>query len=283
MRAERTVQCRIFERYAEHEIDLELQAMSAWLDAYPELLAWVAGGLIPGAVQTTGRRGLTCESVLQCAILKQYRQLSDEELAFCLLDSISCQAFARLTTGRAPKKAALQGAISQISDSTWERINQHLLQQACLSRFERGDLLRIDSTVTDDPIHEPSDSTLLCDSVRVLVRLLNQPRCRRKIGFRSSIANLDATKARQVTDVVFHKKCGLSIEAKAKRHWVYRKLRNFRAGIEAGISCLKRAYGLRGFTWKGLAHFKAYVCSSVAAHNLALLARLKPIPICVGV
>ena len=42
----------------------------------------------------------------------------------------------------------------------------------------------------------------------------------------------------------FHKKAGLNIEDMVKSLWVYRKLRNFRAGIEAGISCLKRAYGL---------------------------------------
>ena len=51
--------------------------------------------------------------------------------------------------------------------------------------------------------------------------------------------------------------------------------RNFRAGIEAGISCLKRAYGLARCTWRGLDHFKAYVWSSVVAYNLALLARLR--------
>lgn len=62
----------------------------------------------------------------------------------------------------------------------------------------------------------------------------------------------------------------------AKSQWGYHKLRNFRAGIEAGISCLKRAYGLNRCTWKRLPHFKAYVWSSVVAHNLALLARLKP-------
>jgi IS5 family transposase len=55
------------------------------------------------------------------------------------------------------------------------------------------------------------------------------------------------------------------------------RLRNFRAGIEAGISCLKRAYGLARSTWRGLEHFKAYVWSSVVAYNLVLLARLKPV------
>ena len=53
-----------------------------------------------------------------------------------------------------------------------------------------------------------------------------------------------AAKARGVSDVAFHKKRGLAIEDMVKSRWVYRKLRNFRAGIEAGISCLKRAYGL---------------------------------------
>jgi len=88
--------------------------------------------------------------------------------------------------------------------------------------------------------------------------------------------NLDKAKESGIKDVVFHKKRGLRIEEMVKSTWVYRQLRNFRAGIEAGISCLKRAYGLTRCTWKGLGHFKSFVWSSVVAHNLALLARLKP-------
>ncbi|MBP1886599.1 hypothetical protein J2Z50_004902 [Ensifer mexicanus] len=62
-----------------------------------------------------------------------------------------------------------------------------------------------------------------------------------------------------------------------KSNWVCRsKLRNFRAGIEAGISCLKRTYGLAGCTWRGLDHFKSYIWSPVVAYNLVLLTRLKP-------
>jgi transposase, IS5 family len=38
---------------------------------------------------------------------------------------------------------------------------------------------------------------------------------------------------------------------------IYRKLRNFRAGIEADISCLKRASKLGTRTWRGLDHFTA--------------------------
>jgi len=449
MREKHTIQGSIFERYAEHEIGNELLTMSVWLDEHPELLDWISADLRTRPVMATGRKGLTAESVLRCAILKQYRQLSYDDLAFCLLDSLSCQAFARLTTGWMPKKAALQSVISAISDTTWERINQRLLQSAQHAKVERGTMLRIDSTVTAAPIHTPSDSTLLWDSVRVLLRLLEwaeeladgvttihycnhrrvakkrmraiqytrgqdkkarlyrdllavTEKCLRYIdetaialhvareflspdyddwqsklahfkplirqviaqterrvlqgekvpagdkivsifeehtdiivkgnrdvqyghklnlstgrsglildvvieqgnpadverllpmldrhiaqygkaprqmaadGGYAAIDNLRKAKKRGVNDMAFHKKRGLKVEAMAKSPWVYRKLRNFRAGIEAGISCLKRAYGLGRCTWKGLAHFKAYVWSSVVAHNLALFVRLKP-------
>jgi IS5 family transposase len=449
MREKRTIQSSIFEQYAKHEIGRELEAMSDWLDLQPELLDWVGMDLRTHPVVATGRKGLTIDSVLRCAILKQYRQLSYDDLAFCLLDSLSCQTFARLTLGSLPKKSSLQSVISAISDVTWERINQRLLQCACKAKVEKGDMLRIDSTVTDAPIHAPSDSTLLWDSVRVLVRLLEgaaelakgvatvnyqshrrvakkrmhairytrgqdkkarlyrdlieatekslgylqevtvalhavqmylpldygywkqqvvhfkplicqvieqterrvfqgekvpagekivsifeahtdiivkgardvqyghklnlstgrsglildvvieegnpadadrllpmldrhiaqygkAPRQMAADGGYASLANLNAAKARKVKDMAFHKKRGLTIENMVKSPWVYRKLRNFRAGIEAGISCLKRAYGLGRCTWKGLAHFRAYVWSSVVAHNLALFARLKP-------
>ena len=86
---------------------------------------------------------------------------------------------------------------------------------------------------------------------------------------------LAQAKALGVCDVAFHKKAGLRIVDMVKSNWVYRKLRNFRAGIESDISCLKRAYGLARCLWRGLDHFTAYVWSSVVAYNLALLARLR--------
>lgn len=153
-------------------IGLELKAMSDWLDANMDLLDWVGADIKQRNVEQTGRKGLSVESVLRCALLKQYRQLSYEELVFCLMDSTSCQTFARLPPLWSPKKATLQSCISAISDVTWEQINQRLLQCAEKAKAERGDMLRMDSTVTESPIHAPSDSTLLWDSVRVLVRLL---------------------------------------------------------------------------------------------------------------
>lgn len=109
---------------------------------------------------------------------------------------------------------------------------------------------------------------------RHIARLGTPPRQAASDGGYASLDNLSQAKALGVHDVAFHKKRGLSIDTMVKSRWVYRKLRNFRAGIEANISCLKRAYGLTRCTWRGLAHFKACVWSSVVAYNLTLCARL---------
>ncbi len=88
-------------------------------------------------------------------------------------------------------------------------------------------------------------------------------------GGYASRENLRQAKVWGVRDMAFRKKSGLRIEDMVRSR-VYRKVRNFRAGIEAGISCLKRAYGLARCTWRGLDHFKTYVWSSVVAYSLAL-------------
>jgi IS5 family transposase len=445
MRQERIIQATIFDVFARHEIGCELKAVSQWLDGQRALLSLVAGDLRRHGLRETGRQGLPAEAVLRCALLKQYRQLSYEELAFHLEDSASFRAFARLPLSWSPKKSVLHKTISAIGAQTWEQVNRALLSSAKGAKLENGAMVRLDSTATAALMHEPSDSTLLWDAVRVMTRLLRQAgglpgapairwRDRRRLakkrarairysrgqdkkrklyrelitatratlaalrqaaaqlaegaaleaelwqaqvrhylplieriiaqserrvleglavpaeeklvslfeshadiilkggravhyghklnlttgksglildivvepgnpadterflpmldrhiaiyrtpprqaasdGGYASVDNLKQAKARGVHDVAFHKKRGLKIEDMVKSRWVYRKLRNFRAGIEADISCLKRAYGLARCTWRGLDHFKAYVWSSVVAYNLALFARLKP-------
>ena len=446
MRQERAVQASLFDLFAGHEIGRELKAMSQWLDERRELIGLVAEDLRRDGVKETGRQGLSAELVLRCGLLKQHRQLSYEELAFHLEDSASFRAFARLPLSWTPKKAVLHMTISVIRFETWEAVNRILLASARQEKVETGKVVRLDSTVTAALMHEPSDSSLLWDAVRVMVRLLKGadalisgrlvwrnhrraakkraraieyardrlkrvphyrelikltratlayadqaamqlwrapdpmtvvawqaefrryrplierivaqterrvlrgeevaanekivslfephadiivkggreveyghklnlttgrsglildlvieggnpadserflPMLNRHIGFygeapRQTAAdggfasrhNLGEAKALGVRDVAFHKKAGLRVMDMVKSNWVYRKLRNFRAGIESDISCLKRAYGLACCVWRGLDHFRAYVWSSVVAYNLALFARLKPI------
>src|SRR3954462_7652486 len=174
MRQERTVQASLFDLFAQHEIGCELKKASKWLDEHPTLLGLVAADLRRDGVQETGRHGLPAEAVLRCALLKQYRQLSYEELAFHLEDSASFRAFARLPWAWRPKKSVLHKTISAIRAETWEAINRTLLASARHEKLEDGSIVRLDSTVTAALMHEPSDSSLLWDAVRVMVRLLKQ-------------------------------------------------------------------------------------------------------------
>jgi hypothetical protein len=96
---------------------------------------------------------------------------------------------------------------------------------------------------------------------------------RRFDGAFASRDNLVATKQLGVEDVAFAKRRGIEITEMAKSTWVYRKLRNFRAGIEGIISFLKRTFGLDRCTCSGLDSFKSYVYSSVLACNLLIIAR----------
>ncbi len=177
MRKKQQLQSRLFDHYVEHEIGTKLKNISLILDKHLDILDWVEKDIQTlNLKDASGRKSLSIESVLRCAILKQHRDLSYEELSFTLLDSLSCQTFARLTDGFVPKKSALQGAVSRIQDSTWERINLALLGNAKESGIEKGTMLRIDSTVTETHIHHPTDSSLLWDGVRMMTRLLGQAR-----------------------------------------------------------------------------------------------------------
>jgi IS5 family transposase len=163
MRQERTIQASIFDLFAGHEIGRELKAMSGWLDQHPALAGLAAKDLRRLGVKETGRHGLPAESALRCALLKQHRQLSYEELAFHLEDSASFRAFARLPLSWTPKKSVLHKTISAIRAETWEAINHAALASARAEKIETGGVIRLDSTVTAALMHEPSDSSLLWD------------------------------------------------------------------------------------------------------------------------
>ena len=55
MRQKRTVQPRLFDSVLEHDIAIELEAMSNLLDAHPVVLDWVESDLRDRALASTGR------------------------------------------------------------------------------------------------------------------------------------------------------------------------------------------------------------------------------------
>jgi IS5 family transposase len=130
--------------------------------------------------------------------------------------------------------------------------------------------------ITDCVIEEgnPADSQLV-------EKMLNRQReiygkYPLKVAFDGSFAskdNLKTAKAMKIKDVCFSKKRGLQVEDMCRSQWVYNRLRRFRAGIESGISWIKRCFGFARCTWKGLHSFKSYVWASIVSANLLVIAR----------
>ena len=176
MRMTRLAQISIFENYSKHEFGSRLKSLSTLLDKYPEILTQVEKDLIAPGVKPTGRSGLTVENVFRALLLKQQLQVSYEQLAFHLSDSMSYRAFVRLPNHISPKKSALQATIRRIKPETLEQIHQLLSCHWIKDGHISLEKLRVDSTVVKSNIAPPSDSQLLNDAVRVLSRYLTQSR-----------------------------------------------------------------------------------------------------------
>lgn len=449
MRRKRQGQLDLTHTIPRTQIGRELAAMSKVLVEMPRIYEVAYQDLIGLKDAETGRIGMNAEQVVRAAILKQYRSLSYQELAFHLDDSASFRAFARLSRGQHPSTSTLQENIKALSAETWEQIQGIIIQYAAAKGIEKGRTIRVDSTATETDIHYPTDSELLRDAMGAITRLLiegkqlspvpgygytdhrrvvkkralkihnskkesEREKCyrdllqiaaqvkgyavgaiamlwvysspdaeqvvcarmladelERLVGLLERVAdqarrrviegekvpagekvvsifechtdiiekgnretvyghklfvaggqsglmldcviqrgnpadsnlfipllerqeklfqrvprqvaadggfaskdNLRQAKQLGVADVSFSKRRGLSVLDMVKSSWVYKKLRNFRAGIEAGISTLKRAFGLTRCTWSGWDGFCQYVRSAIVAYNVMLLARL---------
>jgi IS5 family transposase len=426
----------------DHPKAIELETISQILDQNNTIIDLVYQDLSRGCQKEKGgASGMSAEQVLRAALLKQMHGYTYRDLAFHLEDSESIRRFMRIGfCGRVFKRSALRDNISKISSSTWEAINRALLEWAKGQKIEKGREVRVDCTVVETNIHQPSDSSLLCDCVRVLTRLLDQGRqqwdcifyqdhnrrakrrfmnilntkkkkartaayrdlinvtlktvnyaeaamgklenaagsealeytvelvrylilTRRVInqtearvfrgetvpasekvvsifephtdiivkdrrdtyyghkvclsvgasqlitdclintgnpadstltvemverqkeiygryplkvafdgGFTSK-DNLDDLKGLGVKDVCFAKRRGLEVEDMCRSDWVYKRLRNFRAGVESVISWIKRSLGFDCCNWKGFKAFGSYVWLSVVSANLRTMAR----------
>jgi transposase, IS5 family len=436
-------QLSLTQPWIDHPHAKELEVISRILDEQPAMAERVGQDLVRGVKNpTTGAGGMSGDQVLRVLIIKQMNDFSYEQLYFHLLDSASYRTFCRFgALEDVPKRSTLAQNIKKVRWETLESDNQLLQKYAADEKIERGRTVRIDATVTETNIHEPSDSSLLWDCVRTLTLLLEQaagmaaemPAWRdhtrrakrrmlavqraksmekrvppyrdllkvarkvlgyavatrdalagstqeqeRRLAYRlnhyrvltervidqterrvlraetvsaaekvvsivephtdiiikdsretlyghkiyltggtsglvldcviadgnpadttmatrmlerqkeiygrpprqaamdggfASKQNLQEAKALGVSDVCFAKKRGLKVPEMVKSTWVYRKLRDFRAGVEGMISFLKRSFGLGRATWRGEQSFRSYVWSGVLTANLLTLAR----------
>jgi len=95
-------------------------------------------------------------------------------------------------------------------------------------------------------------------------------------GGYASKKNVSEGRSLGLKHAVFHKRVGISYQEMGVKIKTFKKLRNFRAGVEGNISELKRSFGAGKAKWKGHDGFKAFVWSSVICYNLVRMARQQP-------
>lgn len=442
----------IFAPLVEHDLSLELERVDALIHAHPEWESWVHADLtkhchVDGK---RGRKGMSAGQLLRTGFLLRRLNVSLWKFAPLLADSLCMREFVGLgPADRAPSRSTLQENLAKIRSETWGKLLQALARSSEAQEIETGEKVRVDATVTRTPVHLPSDSSLLWDSIRVLTRHMkrastlfaldfdDQSKAAKKLhnrifyarkadqrkpayvallevsrsieeevgrvldrlaklepsslqdmaardsfvgslehyralfvrvidqttrrvvhgesvpaqekvlsifephtdlivknggrtsefghkitltvgtsgmvldcviergnptdatlavrqlerqvklfgrppstaafdGGYASRENLERAKELGVERCAFSKGRGLTPEEMAGSRRTYGRLRNFRAGIEAYVSYLKRSFGLRLCTWKGWRGFQSYVWSAVFAANLTLLARARP-------
>jgi len=157
-----------------HQYAKELDRISEILDKHSIIYEIGSQDLREGVSKPgSGAEGMSAEEVVRAAITKQMNGYSYEELSFHLIDSICYRQFCRIGIGdKGFKKSALCSNIMRLSAETWEAINRVIIGEAEEQAIEKGREVRLDCTVVSSNIHEPTDSSLLWDCVRVIIGIL---------------------------------------------------------------------------------------------------------------
>ena len=208
MREARKTQHSLRETWLDLDHAKELEAMSRVLDDNPTVAELVLQDLRRATHSATaphGAGGLSADQVLRILVVKQMNGFSYRELAFHLADSRSYRTFCRLgITDKVPTKSSLHANLKALQPATLEAINRVFVGAAQKAKVETGRTVRTDCTVVESNIHEPMDSELLWDCVRVLTRLLG--RTRDVLGSTQVVFGNRTRRAKRRRKEIFHAK-----------------------------------------------------------------------------
>ena len=176
MRKKNQKQLPLMIRRIDHPHAVELEGISRILDDNPIINEWVLQDITRDVERTdTGAEGMSAEQVVRAAIVKQMEGYSYDDLAFHLLDSVCYRSFCRIgIVDKGFQKSALCDNIKASTPATWEALTRIVVAYGHEKEIEKGRQVRIECTVVSSNIHEPTDSSLLWDCVRVITRMLNQ-------------------------------------------------------------------------------------------------------------
>ena len=234
---------------------LDLIQVTGWVQVYateavPQLKNYEGGSLLDGP----RARGIAQE-------IEHYLELTSQVLS---------QTIRRVLEGEeVPAEEKIVSLFEPHADIIEKGARETIFgHKVCVSSGKSG--LILDCMVLEG---NPCDTTLVED---VITRHKNSygsaPSQIVFDGGFASIENIEKAIEHEVDDIVFPKKKGIEPSCSDR---VFKMLSNFRAGIEAGISTLKRSYGFGRVFAKGWRAFKNSLYNGIAAFNLTLIARHK--------
>jgi IS5 family transposase len=124
--------------------------------------------------RSRGRRGAPAEMVLRLLILKHIRNWSYAVLEREVRANLVYRDFTRVGAGKMPDAKTMGRWGLAVGPEVVKQIHQRLVQLAQANGLAAGRRMRVDTTVVETNIHYPTDSSLLGDGVRVLIRTMKK-------------------------------------------------------------------------------------------------------------
>jgi len=120
--------------------------------------------------KTRGRPGTTAEVALRMLLLKHVRDFSFQELTREVRANLVYREFTRIGGGKVPDDKTMGRLARQLGPAAVTQVHQRMVGIAQEEKIVQGRKMRVDTTVVETNIHYPTDSSLLGDGVRVLIR-----------------------------------------------------------------------------------------------------------------
>ena len=124
--------------------------------------------------RSRGRRGAPAEMVLRLLILKHIRNWSYAVLEREVRANLVYRNFARVGGGKMPDAKTIGRWGVAVGPEVLKQIHERIVKIAVDQGVVTGRRMRVDTTVVETNVHYPTDSSLLGDGVRVLVRTMKK-------------------------------------------------------------------------------------------------------------
>jgi IS5 family transposase len=124
--------------------------------------------------RTRGRRGAPAEVVLRLLVLKHMRNWSYGVLEREVRANLVYRDFTRVGGTKMPDAKTIGRWGVAVGPEVIQQIHDRIVHIARDHRVAEGRRMRVDTTVVETNIHYPTDSSLLGDGVRVLIRTMKK-------------------------------------------------------------------------------------------------------------